>query len=94
MHREILDTLKQREIFYRSLVTNIDKDQRKKLIEYEDVTVSLSQKSNSCANAFSGHGYRRDSLSQNLVSIEYLLLRVLNWWTLCSTISIAGVMLR
>ena len=57
--------LKQREIFYRSLVTNIDKDQRKKLIEYEDVTVSLSQKSNSCANAFSGYGYRRDSLSQN-----------------------------
>lgn len=58
-HRE------ERDIFYGSLVTNIDKEQNKKLIEYHDVTVSLSQKSNGCANIFSGHGYRRDSLSQN-----------------------------
>lgn len=58
-HRE------ERDIFYRSLVTNIDKEQNKKLIEYHDVTVSLSQKSNGCATIFSGHGYRRDSLSQN-----------------------------
>ena len=58
-HRE------ERDIFYRSLVTNIDKEQNKNLIEYHNVTVPLSQKSNGCANIFSGHGYRRDSLSQN-----------------------------
>ncbi len=56
---------KECEIFYRSLVTKVDKDQQNKLIEYQDVTVSLSQKSNNCANMFSGFGYRRDSLSSN-----------------------------
>lgn len=54
---------KNKEIFFQSLVTKIDSEQRKNLIEYADVT--LSQKNTSSGNIITGYAYRRDNNGGN-----------------------------